>query len=89
MWHGRDLRHFRRLLAPPLQQLLTGGGTTAVGAGSQGASTGVAESAAGTVAVLGRGLAAMPADVARQMGGAKVGGHAGNGVGLVNVRCWM
>lgn len=23
MWHGRDLRHFKRILAPPLQQLLT------------------------------------------------------------------
>ncbi|GAB4813227.1 hypothetical protein N2152v2_000273 [Parachlorella kessleri] len=70
MWHGRDLRHFRRLLAPPLQQLLTGGGTAAV-PGSQGASSTPSEPAAGSVAVLGRGLAAMPAEVAHQMGGAK------------------
>ena len=52
MWHGRDLRHFKRILSPPLQQLLTQPGT----------------------AVLGRGLASMPAAAAHQMGAAQVGG---------------
>ena len=47
MWHGRDLRHYKRLLSPPLQQLLTCPGT----------------------AVLGRGLASMPATAAANMGG--------------------
>lgn len=46
MWHGRDLRHFKRILAPPLQQLLTQPG----------------------LAVLGRGLASLPAEAAHQMG---------------------
>jgi len=46
MWHGRDLRHYKRLLSPPLQQLLTCPGT----------------------AVLGRGLASMPATAAANMG---------------------
>lgn len=51
MWHGRDLRHFKRIISPPLQQLLTQPGT----------------------AVLGRGLASMPAASAHQMGAAQVG----------------
>ena len=42
MWHGRDLRHFKRLISPPLQALLTAPGT----------------------AVLGRGLASIPAATA-------------------------
>ncbi|PRW61363.1 domain-containing 2 [Chlorella sorokiniana] len=46
MWHGRNLRHFKRILAPPLQQLLTQPG----------------------LAVLGRGLASLPAEAAHQMG---------------------
>jgi hypothetical protein len=50
MWHGRDLRHYRRLLSPPLQQLLTCPGS----------------------GVLGRGLAALPAAAAHQMGAPKV-----------------
>ena len=33
MWHGRDLRHYKRLLTPPLQQLLTCPGTAVVGRG--------------------------------------------------------
>lgn len=49
MWHGRDLRHFKRILPPPVQQLLTRPGT----------------------AVLGRGLASMPAEAAHQMGAAQ------------------
>lgn len=49
MWHGRDMRHFKRILPPPLQQLLTRPGT----------------------AVLGRGLASMPAEAAHQMGAAQ------------------
>jgi hypothetical protein len=57
MWHGRDLRHFKRILSPPLQQLLTQPGT----------------------AVLGRGLASMPAAAAHQMGAAKVGAKAAGG----------
>ena len=55
MWHGRDLRHFKRIISPPLQQLLTQPGSTAV---------------------LGRGLACMPAEAAHQMGAAQVGGGA-------------
>ena len=51
MWHGRDMRHFKRILAPPLQQLLVQPGC----------------------AVLGRGLASMPAEAAHQMGAAQVG----------------
>ncbi len=54
MWHGRDLRHFKRIISPPLQQLLTQPGT----------------------AVLGRGLASMPAASAHQMGAAQVGDMA-------------
>lgn len=50
MWHGRDLRHYRRLLSPPLQQLLTCPGT----------------------GVLGRGVAALSAGAAHEMGAAKV-----------------
>lgn len=50
MWHGRDMRHFKRILAPPLQQLLTQPGS----------------------AVLGRGLASMPAEAAHQMGAVQV-----------------
>ena len=57
MWHGRDMRHFKRILPPPLQQLLTRPGT----------------------AVLGRGLASMPAEAAHQMGAAQVRGAAGAG----------
>lgn len=57
MWHGRDLRHYKRLLSPPLQQLLTCPGT----------------------AVLGRGLATLPASVAHDMGAAQVGGGEGGG----------
>lgn len=49
MWHGRDLRHYKRLLSPPLQQLLTCPGT----------------------AVLGRGLASLPAEAAHSMGASK------------------
>lgn len=52
MWHGRDLRHYRRLLSPPLQQLLGSSGT----------------------AVLGRGLATMPGEVAHSMGAPQVCG---------------
>ena len=33
MWHGRDLRHYKRLLSPPLQQLLTCPGTAVLGRG--------------------------------------------------------
>jgi hypothetical protein len=33
MWHGRDLRQYRRLLTPPLQRLLTCPGTAALGRG--------------------------------------------------------
>ncbi|RMZ57462.1 hypothetical protein APUTEX25_004296 [Auxenochlorella protothecoides] len=33
MWHGRELRHFKRLLPPPLQQLLTRPGFAPDGAG--------------------------------------------------------
>lgn len=32
-WHGKDLRHFRRLLPPPLQRLLSSPGTGALGRG--------------------------------------------------------
>ncbi len=53
MWHGSNMRHFRRLLPPPLQQLLT-------------------SPAADGTAVLGRGVAAMPGEVAHQMGPAQV-----------------
>jgi hypothetical protein len=53
MWHGRDLRHFKRILPPPLQQLLSRPGT----------------------AVLGRGLATMPADAAHRMGAAQAFMH--------------
>lgn len=52
MWHGRDLRHFKRIISPPLQQLLTQPGT----------------------AVLGRGLASLPAETAHQMGAAQACG---------------
>ena len=91
MWHGRDLRHFRRLLAPPLQQLLTGGGTAAVPGSQAGAAAGLSEAATGSVAVLGRGLAAMPAEVAQQMGGAKVGWHGARGGWrwMSGVSCWV
>ncbi len=47
MWHGKELRHFKRLISPPLQQLLTQKG----------------------VAVLGRGLALLPASAAQSMDG--------------------
>ncbi|PSC70531.1 nudC domain-containing 2 [Micractinium conductrix] len=53
MWHSRDLRHFKRILSPPLQQLLTRPGT----------------------AVLGRGLASMPAATAHQMGASQAFMH--------------
>ena len=33
MWHGRDLRHYKRLLAPPLQQLLSCPGHAVLGRG--------------------------------------------------------
>ncbi len=33
IWHGRDLRRYRRLLSPPLQRLLTCPGTAALGRG--------------------------------------------------------
>lgn len=33
MWHGRDLRRYRRLLSPPLQRLLTCPGVAALGRG--------------------------------------------------------
>ncbi|KFM22716.1 hypothetical protein F751_6747 [Auxenochlorella protothecoides] len=33
MWHGRELRHFKRLLPPPLQQLLTRPGFALTGRG--------------------------------------------------------
>lgn len=33
MWHGSELRHFKRLISPPLQQLLTGPGTAVLGRG--------------------------------------------------------
>ena len=33
MWHGRDLRHFKRIISPPLQQLLTQPGTAVLGRG--------------------------------------------------------
>lgn len=33
MWHGRELRHFKRLISPPLQQLLTRPGTALAGRG--------------------------------------------------------
>lgn len=32
-WHGKDLRHYRRLLSPPLQRLLSCPGTAALGRG--------------------------------------------------------
>ncbi|KAK9846543.1 hypothetical protein WJX81_006281 [Elliptochloris bilobata] len=34
VWHGRDLRRYRRLLSPPLQRLLTCPGTAALGRGA-------------------------------------------------------
>ena len=33
IWHGRDLRRYRRLLSPPLQRLLTCPGVAALGRG--------------------------------------------------------
>lgn len=33
IWHGRDLRRYKRLLSPPLQRLLTCPGTAALGRG--------------------------------------------------------
>ena len=33
IWHGKDLRHYRRLLSPPLQRLLSCPGTAALGRG--------------------------------------------------------
>lgn len=33
MWHGKELRHFKRLISPPLQQLLTRDGQGALGRG--------------------------------------------------------
>ena len=33
VWHGKDLRHHRRLLSPPLQRLLSCPGTAALGRG--------------------------------------------------------
>ncbi|KAK9810099.1 hypothetical protein WJX72_004870 [[Myrmecia] bisecta] len=33
IWHGRDLRRYRRLLSPPIQRLLTCPGTAALGRG--------------------------------------------------------
>ena len=33
IWHGKDLRHYRRLLSPPLQRLLTCPGAAALGRG--------------------------------------------------------
>ena len=59
MWHGRNLRHFKRLLAPPLQELLTQPGS----------------------AVLGRGLASLPAEAAHQMGGVQARGREAGGLG--------
>lgn len=113
MWHGRDLRHFKRILAPPLQQLLTqvcwaglllavcswpvppavlcspfAGGTLALAAcAAAPAFWHDAQLATSTpfaspclpqpgLAVLGRGLASMPADAAHQMGAAQVGGRS-------------
>jgi hypothetical protein len=32
-WHGQDLRHFKRILSPPLQQLLTQPGMAVLGRG--------------------------------------------------------
>jgi hypothetical protein len=33
MWHGKELRHFKRLISPPLQQLLTQKGNGVLGRG--------------------------------------------------------
>lgn len=33
MWHGEELRHFKRLISPPLQNLLTGKGVGVLGRG--------------------------------------------------------
>lgn len=33
MWHGEDLKRFKRLISPPLQQLLTNPGTAVLGRG--------------------------------------------------------
>lgn len=33
MWHGKELRHFKRLISPPLQQLLTQKGVAVLGRG--------------------------------------------------------
>lgn len=33
MWHGKELRHFKRLISPPLQQLLTQKGVGVLGRG--------------------------------------------------------
>lgn len=33
MWHGRDLRQYKRLLSPPLQRLLTCPGSASLGRG--------------------------------------------------------
>lgn len=33
VWHGKELRRYRRLMSPPLQQLLTSQGTAVLGRG--------------------------------------------------------
>lgn len=33
MWHGKDLKHFKRLISPPLQQMLSHDGTGVLGRG--------------------------------------------------------
>jgi hypothetical protein len=52
MWHGRDLRHYKRLLSPPLQQLLTCPGTAVLGRGLAALPSGAAHSMGGAKALM-------------------------------------